>query len=183
MNHQSNESILSRSSEIGQKVIRDSNHDSDSSKHYEKSDSLTQKRHKTQSHHLLDHSGEEIRFGSSSILFCVKCVPHLLRQDVLVGAELQQAEDQPPPLDQPPQAAREEEDGAGAQVAEGDRRLHRAGQGREGQDPRRAHHPRGLPRRGHGAHRDVLRPLARALRTHTAGILFHRFIDTVMYLD
>ena len=34
-NHHSNESILSRSSEIGQKVIRDSNHDSDSYKHYQ----------------------------------------------------------------------------------------------------------------------------------------------------
>ena len=59
------------------------------------------------------------------------------------------------------EAPREEEDRACAEISQRDRRLHLDREGRASQDPSRAHHPGGLPRRGHGNSGDVLRPLAR----------------------
>ena len=53
---------------------------------------------------------------------------------------------------------REEEDRAGLEVSEGNRRLHLFRKDRASQDQGRTYHPRRLLGRGHGNTRDVLRP-------------------------
>jgi SRSO17 transposase len=87
---------------------------------------------------------------------------------VLERPQLRQAEDAPSAGHQPTQAAREKENGAGTEGAQGDRRLHRRWKVGKGQDQGRADHQGGLPGRGDGNRRNVLRPDPRQIRPRPA---------------